>query len=64
MPGDARCAAVSVASAEPLQSDVAYSFTVDPASAEPMIAGEVLDAGDAGDDDVNDGADGAEESLT
>ena len=64
MPGEANVAALP----EPAMADVqvlfVYSLTVEPASADPMIFGELLLAGEAGDVDVTFGALGAVESST
>jgi hypothetical protein len=47
-PVDPKAVAVPVAAGEPVQSEVVYSFTVDPASAVPFTAGVVLGFGDVG----------------
>ena len=64
IPGDAKVAAVTLAATALVQVEFVYSFTVDPASALPMIVGELLFAGDAGFVELTVGAVGAIESST
>jgi hypothetical protein len=60
----ANAAAVPDAFGAPEQSPVVKRSTVEPASAEPLIAGELSFAGPAGVDTSEDGAAGAVESST
>src|SRR4029078_475005 len=60
----ANAAAVPVAVGAPVQAAVVYSFTVEPASAGPLIAGELLLAGPAGVAASPEGLTGAVESST
>src|SRR5690242_4345846 len=48
MPGEANSLSVPVPTGDPVQSEVVYRFTVDPASALPKIFGELLLAGESG----------------
>ena len=64
IPGEAKVAALPEAATEPEQSLVVYSLTVDPASAEPEILGELSFAGPAGVEASDAGAAGAVESST
>jgi hypothetical protein len=63
-PGDAKVAALPEAAGAPEQSLVVYSLTVDPASAEPEIFGELSFAGPAGVEAREAGSAGAVESST
>ena len=63
-PGEAKAAAVPVAATELVHAEFVYSFTVEPASALPMIFGELLFAGEAGLVELTVGAAGASESST
>ena len=60
----AKAAAVPVAVGAPVQEAVVYSLTVEPASAVPEIAGELLFAGPTGEEVSPDGFAGAVESST
>jgi hypothetical protein len=53
-----------VAAGAPEQSEVVYSFTVEPASAEPISFGLLSFAGEAGLEDETDGVAGSVESST
>jgi hypothetical protein len=63
-PGEVNAAAVPVATGEPVQPAVEYTFTVDPASAVPFTTGVVLVFGEVGVTLVNVTGAGAAESLT
>ena len=62
MPGLEKVAALPVAVGAPEQSLVVYSSTVEPASAVPVIFGELSFAGESGVEPSDDGAAGALES--
>ena len=63
-PVDPNAAAVPLATALPLQSEVTNNRTVDEASAAPITTGALLLAGDAGTTVTPDGAPGGVESST
>jgi hypothetical protein len=63
-PGLARFAAVPVTAGAPVQAPVVYTLTVEPASAVPVIAGELLFAGETGEEASDVGSAGAVESST
>jgi hypothetical protein len=63
-PGLAKAAAVPVTAGAPVQAPVVYTLTVDPASAVPVIAGELLFAGETGLEASEVGRAGAVESST
>jgi hypothetical protein len=61
-PGVAKVAAEPLATGAPEQSEVVYSLTVEPASAEPVISGSFSFAGEPGEEFSALGAAGAVES--
>jgi hypothetical protein len=63
-PGVAKVAAEPLSTGAPEQSEVVYSFTVEAASAEPVISGLFSFAGDPGEELSALGAAGAVESST
>ena len=63
-PGEANAAAVPVTATALVHVEFVYSFTVEPASALPMIFGALLFAGEAGLVELTVGATGAVESST
>jgi hypothetical protein len=63
-PGVAKLAAVPLATGAPEQSEDVKTFTVEPASAEPVIAGLLSFAGEPGEELSVLGAAGAVESST
>src|SRR5207342_3304014 len=63
-PAPPKAAAVPEATEPPVQSLVAYTLTVEPASAVPVIRGSLLFAGEDGVVERDEGALGAAESST